>query len=395
VDEGKIGVHRFLGLTVELSAAGAGPSRLALGERLSVDGKSEYMAGFAAVMEERAFSKAQEGMLVLADISGYTAFVTQTEMDHSWEILHELLEVMVRTAHGKMDVSQVEGDAILFISGLDGEEVVKAVESTFIGFHRRRRDMVAVTTCPCTACQNIGILKLKFVIHHGRFSRQRLGGVEQLHGSDVIVPHRLVKNTIPIKEYLLATEAVLGRLSKERQKRFTPYEETYDLGAVRAGYEPFGYLWDQELAAERAQVSAEEAMIDGTVIVDAPIEVVSELILRPEVIESYMLATKVEGFRGARGGELGSEFHCHHGYGVNFLRVVASDKGRQLTLANTGAAGVMFLTMRLASRGADKTCVRRLWWWEQPADAQEAASKKRAVEGVAREGDEAMRTAFK
>jgi hypothetical protein len=38
--------------------------------------------------------------------------------------------------------------------------------------------------------------------------------------------------------------------------------------------------------------------------------------------------------------------------------------------------------------------VRRLWWWEQPADAEEPANKKRAVEGVAREGDEAMRTAF-
>jgi hypothetical protein len=293
-----------------------------------------------------------------------------------------------------MDVSQVEGDAILFISGLDVEEVVKTVEDTFIGFHRRRRDMVAVTTCPCNACQNIGILKLKFVIHRGRFSRQRLGGVEQLHGSDVIVPHRLVKNTIPIKEYLLATEAVLSRLSEERQSRFTPYEETYDLGAVKAGYEPLGYLWEQELAGERSEVKAEEALIDSTVTVDAPIDLVGELILRPEVIERYMLATKVEAFAGARGGELGSVFHCHHGYGVNFLRVLAADKGRQLTLGNTGAAGVMFLTMHLANQGENQTNVRRLWWWDQPADAEEAANTKRAVEAVARAGDEAMRTAF-
>jgi hypothetical protein len=346
-------------------------------------------------MEERAFSKAQEGLLVLADISGYTAFVTQTEMDHSWEILHELLEVMVRTAQGKLDVSQVEGDAILFISGLADEEVIRVVEDTFIGFHRRRRDMVAVTSCPCNACQNIGILKLKFVIHRGQFSRQRLGGVEQLHGSDVIIPHRLVKNRIPIKEYLLATEAVLSRLGEERQKRFTPYEETYDLGVVKAGYEPLDHLWEQELAGERKEVRAEEALIDSTVVVDAPIEVVGERILRPQVIERYMLATKVEAFRGARGGELGSVFHCHHGYGVNFLRVVASDKGRQVTLGNTGAAGVMFLTMRLASQGADKTCVRRLWWWDQPADPEVAANTKRAIEGVANAGDEAMRTAFR
>ena len=138
-------------------------------------------------------------------------------------------------------------------------------------------------------------------------------------------------------------------------------------------------------------MTASEATIDGTVIVDAPIEVVSERILRPEVMERYILATKVDGFEG----ELGSEFHCHHGYGVNFLRVVASDKGRQVTLASTGPAGEAFITMRLASQGTEKTWVRRLWWWEQPADAHEAASKKQAVEAVAREGDEAMRTAFR
>ncbi len=346
-------------------------------------------------MEERAFSKLQEGLLVLADISGYTAFVTQTEVDHSWEILHELLEVIVLSAQGKLDVSQVEGDAILFISGLDDEEVVRAVESTFISFHRRRRDMVAVTTCPCNACQNVGILKLKFVVHHGQFSRQRLGGVEQLHGSDVIVPHRLVKNTVPIKEYLLATEAVLSRLSEERQKRFIPYEEKYDLGVVKAGYEPLGRLWEQELAGERTEVKPEEAIIDSLVIVDAPIDVVGERMLRPEVIQRYMLATKVEPFAGARGGELGSVFHCHHGYGVNFLRVASVDKGRQVTLANTGAAGEMYLTMHLASEGADKTRIRRLWWWEQPADEEAAAGTRKVVQAVAKDGDDAMRTAFR
>jgi hypothetical protein len=50
------------------------------------------MTGLGGVVEERAFSKSQEGLLVLADISGYTAFVAQTGMDHSWEIPDELLQ---------------------------------------------------------------------------------------------------------------------------------------------------------------------------------------------------------------------------------------------------------------------------------------------------------------
>ena len=138
------------------------------------------------------FSGLQEGALVLADISGYSRFVAQTEVDHSWSILHELLDTMVRSLAGRMDVSQVEGDAILFISGLSTAEVIKALEETFVAFHRRLRDMEAVTTCPCNACANIGLLKLKFVVHHGTFSRQRLGNVEQLHGTDVIAAHRLL-----------------------------------------------------------------------------------------------------------------------------------------------------------------------------------------------------------
>src|SRR2546428_11595937 len=108
------------------------------------------------------FSGLREGALVLADISGYSTFVAQTEVDHSWSILHELLDTMVRSLAGRMDVSQVEGDAILFISALSTAEVVNALEGTFIAFHRRLRDMQAVTTCPCTARASIGILKLKF-----------------------------------------------------------------------------------------------------------------------------------------------------------------------------------------------------------------------------------------
>src|ERR1700745_2641673 len=87
-------------------------------------------AGDAAV-----FSGLQEGALVLADISGYSRFVQQTEVDHSWSILHELLDTVVRSVHGRMDVSQVEGDAILFITGMTTPEVIGAIEGTFVAFH--------------------------------------------------------------------------------------------------------------------------------------------------------------------------------------------------------------------------------------------------------------------
>src|SRR5581483_2212337 len=174
----------------------------------------------------------------------------------------ELLDTMVRTLHGQMDVSQVEGDAILFISGLTTPEVIAAIERTFVAFHRRLRDMQAVTTCPCGACANIGMLKLKFVVHHGRFSRQRLGTVEQLHGTDVIVAHRLLKNKVPSKEYLLVTDAVLQRLPEETCAQFTRHEEEFDLGTIACGYREIAYLWVEAEAKERKRVEVDEALIN-------------------------------------------------------------------------------------------------------------------------------------
>lgn len=323
-------------------------------------------------MDDRAFSKLQEGALVLADISGYTSFVAQTEIDHSWEILHELLDTMVRSVEGRLEVSQVEGDCILFIGGLGDAEVLAALEGTFVNFHRRLRDMRAVTTCPCNACANIGLLKLKFVVHRGQFSRQRLGSVEQLHGTDVIVAHRLLKNTVPSKEYVLVTGAVLANLPVERRTRFTPHTEEYDLGAVSGGYEEIGYLWESAQALERKRVVPEEALIDSSVTVEAPADLVSQGMLRADFMQRYLMAPRVDAYAGARGEPLGTEFHCHHGEGMSsVVRLVSFDPGREMTGISTSPAGDLYITTLFEPEGPARTRIRRLIWWDPEGEGAE------------------------
>src|SRR5213594_3021742 len=286
------------------------------------------------------FSGLQEGALVLADICGYSAFVQQTEVDHSWSILHELLDTAVRSVEGRMDVSQVEGDAILFITGLSTPDVIKALEGTFVAFHRRPRDMQAVTTCPCNACARISVLKLKFVVHHGKFSRQRLGNVEQLHGADVIVPHRLLKNKVPSKEYLLVTDAVLERLPDE-----------------------------------------------------ARAESIYKRLLEPKVMERYLISDDVEAVAGARGEDLGAEFHCHHGGSVVSMRVVNLEPGRELTLI-ADQPTTMYITTRLSEEGEGRTKVARSFLWEEPQDPDVAQSLRQVMEFTAAAGEAAIRSAF-
>ena len=346
--------------------------------------------------DNRAFSKLQEGALVLADISGYTAFVAQTEIDHSWEILHELLDTMVRSAEGRMDVSQVEGDCILFISGLSGADVINSLENTFVAFNRRQRDMQSVTTCPCNACANIGMLKLKFVVHHGTFSRQRLGNVEQLHGADVIVAHRLLKNRVPSKEYILATQAVLKGLPVERQSRFKPYSEDYDLGRIECGYEEIAYLWESAKAAERKRVLPEEALIDSEIVVDAPIGAVVPRMLEPDIMRRYLMAESVDVYAGARGTQLGSEFHCNHGPGArNLLRLVSIDPDSETTLLTTSpGGGPMYVTTRFADLDGRRTSIRRLLLWETPADPEQARTTREMLDAIMEMGGQALKEVF-
>ena len=330
---------------------------------------------------------------MLADISGYTSFVAQTEVDHSWSILHELLDTMVRSVEGRLDVSQVEGDAILFISGLSTIEVIAALEQTFVAFHRRLRDMQAVTTCPCNACANIGILKLKFIVHHGKFSRQRLGAVEQLHGTDVIVAHRLLKNKVPSKEYILATDAILDRLPPEIRQRFHAHTEQFDLGPVAGGYEEIAYFWERAQAAERKRVLPEEATINSEVVVQSPRSSVFARMLEPKVMERYLFADAVDVVPGARGETLGGEFHCHHGGSLVTMRVVSVEPERELTLVvdqpTTG-----YITTRLADAGEDRTSVQRSFLWELPSDPELAASLRQMLEGMVAAGEGAIKTAF-
>ena len=56
--------------------------------------------------------KAQSGYLLLADISGYTSYVAQTEIEHADMALSYLLETLVEQLSSLLTICQLEGDAV-------------------------------------------------------------------------------------------------------------------------------------------------------------------------------------------------------------------------------------------------------------------------------------------
>lgn len=191
----------------------------------------------------------ERGFLVLADISGFTAFVTGTELEHGPPIIAELLEAVIRQLAPPLEVQEVEGDAV-FAFGLDRTIVPAAmlldvVEEAFAAFKARRRDLAADESCSCRACRSVGNLDLKIIAHHGAFLRQTVAGRPQLGGADVILAHRLLKNRLGrTAGYLLLTEAALGCMDiAPSAVGLTAQTERYEhLGEIRCFVAEPGFI---------------------------------------------------------------------------------------------------------------------------------------------------------
>jgi hypothetical protein len=185
-------------------------------------------------------SHTETGVLVLADISGFTAFVTTTELEHGPPIIADLLEKVMRELAPPLEIQEVEGDAV-FALGTDrafGSPpiLLDVLHGAFVAFRARQREMQAANDCSCQACENIGSLDLKIVAHHGRYLRQWVGGRDQAAGTDVILVHRLLKNRLLRRRaYLLFTEAALAWMGVDPGATgLIVHTERYDyLGDVR------------------------------------------------------------------------------------------------------------------------------------------------------------------
>ncbi len=154
----------------------------------------------------------KQSFIFIPDISGFTDFVNATEISHSRHIISELLGLIIDSNRLDMDVSEVEGDAVLFYKFGDvpkPEKVLEQAENMFVEFHTHLRQYETHRICQCGACSSASGLTLKMVAHAGELDKISIRGHEKLHGSDLIMAHRLLKNDVPIHEYLLMTEPVI------------------------------------------------------------------------------------------------------------------------------------------------------------------------------------------
>ena len=186
--------------------------------------------------------QAQNVFLVLLDISGYTRFIKfhKVSLIHAERIIDELLESVIAEAHPPLVLQELEGDAVYFYAISDGSremacEISNQVKRGLAVFKEREAELISECgICLCEACNAVGRLTMKAVLHYGEAVFTQIRQFTKLSGEDVILAHRLLKARIENKEHVLVTESMhtlVGDLDGKAPEVRT--EDLGELGHVR------------------------------------------------------------------------------------------------------------------------------------------------------------------
>jgi hypothetical protein len=155
----------------------------------------------------------RRALLLIADIGGYTEYMQfhRSILGHAEAATRRMLDKVVDAARD-FDLIEIEGDAAFLsreIDGLDGPATLATVTQAAVAMHRafhEQRRLIELNMCPCGSCTQTSALKLKYVAHVGEVATQTIKRRRKLVGVDVIYVHRLLKNPVPLAEYLLVSE---------------------------------------------------------------------------------------------------------------------------------------------------------------------------------------------
>jgi uncharacterized protein YndB with AHSA1/START domain len=268
----------------------------------------------------------KRGFILIADITGYTAYLNESELEHAQGTLTDLLELLIEHTTSPLVISRLEGDAVISY-GLEadfasGQAFVETIEKTYIDFRRAIELMVLNNTCECNACANVSSLDLKFFVHFGSFVLQKIADHNELLGTDVNLLHRLLKNSVTadtgIRAYLLCTDAAVEALGIDPTAAMVHHTESVaDLGEASMWIMDMQPVYEANKTDARIELAPDEVI--GTIAVDIALapHVVWEYLADPE-FRKLLVGSDRQEVTDLKAGRIatGSSYQCFHGGNV-------------------------------------------------------------------------------
>ncbi len=266
----------------------------------------------------------QHGYLLIADITGYTAYLSESELEHAQEVLKTLLELLIDHTRPPLTISRLAGDAVISYAlqsnAVQGQTFVELIEQSYVAFRRAIELMVLNNTCRCNACVNISSLDLKFFVHYGAFALQRLGGHDELVGSDVNLIHRLLTNRVAeatgVRAYTLYSDPAIVQLGLQPFcARLIEHHEEYEhLGRVKVWVQDMHLVWQEQRETTRVTIPADQISVQAAAEVDLPAELVWDRLIQPEY-RALLMGSDRQAVLNQKDGRVapGSIYQCFHG----------------------------------------------------------------------------------
>ena len=301
----------------------------------------------------------QQGFLIISDITGYSKYVNESELEHARDSLTSLLNILLDHTKSPLVLSKLEGDAVFSYAPshgfLQGQSLLDMVEATYASFRKALELMVLNTTCNCNACRNLPNLDLKFFVHFGSYMTQKFGTFTELVGNDVNLVHRLAKNHIKeetgFKAYAAFTQSVMDALGLEDfQNSLTPHRESFaDVGEVQMYVLDMHTVWERLKDRVRIEVKPEDALVIREYIFPVPPSICWEYMTKPEFRQMVLGVEKVELGNLKQGrSAVDSVYYCYHGKMETRILIMDWQPFEQYTTDGATPLGVSFsMTFKL------------------------------------------------
>ena len=289
-------------------------------------------------------TQVEQGYLLIADIGGYTRYLKSVELEHAHDVLADLIGVVAEALGTTFTVDKLEGDAVFAhrTGDVSADQLVALVQATYFAFKRRQRDIGHNTSCSCRACTTIPDLDLKFVVHSGEFVERKMARSRELVGADVILVHRLLKNTVTektgLRAYALLTESCVDRVDLDSVAAGLVEHDEAATDVENVG----GWVLDLEGAwqvdQDRSAVYVEPGSTRIVFDIDLPASptIVWDWVNSAEHQRQWQISASSIDMRHPRGvWGVGTTSHCVHGKVAMVHEVVDSKPFTYFTLRTT------------------------------------------------------------
>ena len=170
-------------------------------------------------------------LLCIPDITGFTRFIAENNMDFSRKIIPPLLRKMIDSNALSLKVGEIEGDAVVFyrFGELPSLEDLSLQCRTFYsGFNEQLRELTKQHADDFQKYLSSSRLSLKIIIHSAVMTSTEIEGHTKLLGEDVVVAHKLLKNSVEESEYILMTKKFLSYYPVDEAERVFSWEQLRD-----------------------------------------------------------------------------------------------------------------------------------------------------------------------